>query len=139
MHLGAIPQHPTCEEGVVGIRFEGENSIGDVGEGVGEEPNVCTDVDGNPAARYQFGKDRELRLTRACLLRNVNTAAASVHISRRNCGSELLRCEPTHVAALDQLIQVLARLGEVGRHLRTCILVSPLPVANEIVYSAPGI
>ena len=39
------------------------------GEGVGEEPNVCTDVDGNPAAPYQFGKDRELRLTRACLLR----------------------------------------------------------------------
>ena len=67
MHLGAIAQHPTCEEGVVGIRFEGENAIGDVGEGVGEEPNVCTDVDGNTAARYQFGKDRELRLTRACL------------------------------------------------------------------------
>ena len=50
MHLGAIAQHPTCEEGVVGIRFEGENAIGDVGEGIGEEPNVCTDVDGNPAA-----------------------------------------------------------------------------------------
>src|SRR5262249_45269178 len=31
-------QHPTCEEGVVGIRFEGQNAIGDVGEGVGEEP-----------------------------------------------------------------------------------------------------
>src|SRR5262249_39160735 len=42
----------------------GENAIGDVGEGVGEEPNVCTDVDGNTAARHQFA------LTRACLLRN---------------------------------------------------------------------
>src|SRR5215831_13476724 len=27
-------------------------------------------VDGNTAARHQFGKDRELKLTRACLLRN---------------------------------------------------------------------
>ena len=44
--------------------------IRDIGEGVRKEPNVCTDVDGNPAARYQFGKDREFRLTRACLLRN---------------------------------------------------------------------
>ena len=44
--------------------------IGDVGEGVGKEPNVCTDVDGNPAARYQLGKDREFRLARACLLRD---------------------------------------------------------------------
>src|SRR5262249_10806433 len=70
VHLGAIAQHPTCEQGVVGIRFEGENAISDVGEGVGEEPNVCTDVDGNTAARHKFGKDRELRLTRACLLRN---------------------------------------------------------------------
>src|SRR5262245_12609647 len=58
VHLGAIAQHPTCEEGVVGIRFEGENAIGDVGEGVGEEPNVCTDVDGNTAARHQFGNRR---------------------------------------------------------------------------------
>jgi len=35
-----------------------------------EEPNVCTDVDGNPAARHQLGKDREFGLARACLLRD---------------------------------------------------------------------
>ncbi len=31
---------------------------------------VCTDVDGNPAARHQLGKDREFGLARACLLRD---------------------------------------------------------------------
>jgi hypothetical protein len=42
----------------------------DVGEGVGKEPNVCTDVDGNPAAWHQLGKDREFGLACACLLRD---------------------------------------------------------------------
>jgi hypothetical protein len=45
--------------------FDGEDAIGDVGEGVGKEPNVCADVDGNTAARHQLGKDREFRLARA--------------------------------------------------------------------------
>jgi len=50
--------------------FEGEDAIGDIGEGVGEESNICTDVDGNTAARHQLDKNRELGLTRAGLLRD---------------------------------------------------------------------
>src|SRR5215470_14898142 len=52
-HLGATAQHPTCEACVVGVRFEGEDAIGNAGEGVGEEPNICTDVHSNPAVRHQ--------------------------------------------------------------------------------------
>ena len=69
-HLGATAQHPTGEEGVVRVGFEGDDVIGDVGEGVGKEPNVCTDVDGNPAAWHQLGKNREFGLARACLFRD---------------------------------------------------------------------
>jgi len=68
VHLCATSQHPACEEGVVGVGFEGEDAIGDIGEGVREESNICTDIDGNTAARHQLGKDRELGLTRAGLL-----------------------------------------------------------------------
>jgi hypothetical protein len=39
-------------------------------QGVGEESNICTDIDGNTAARHKVGKDRELGLTRAGLLRD---------------------------------------------------------------------
>jgi len=60
----------TCEECVVGVGFEGEDAIGNVGEGVGEEPNICNDVHSNPAVRHQFGKDREFGLARACFLRD---------------------------------------------------------------------
>src|SRR5262249_3946522 len=69
-NVGAPTQHPTCEEGVVGVRFEGDDAVGDVGEGIGEKANVCTDVDGRTAARYQLCKNREFGLARACLLRD---------------------------------------------------------------------
>jgi hypothetical protein len=52
------------------VGFEGDDAIGDVGEGVGKEPNVCTDVDGNPAAWHQLGKNRKFGLARACLFRD---------------------------------------------------------------------
>jgi hypothetical protein len=50
-HFGATAQHPTCEECVVGVGFEGEDAIGNVGEG-----DVRTDIHSNPATRHQLGK-----------------------------------------------------------------------------------
>src|SRR5215813_14540512 len=49
-------QHPTCEACVVGVRFEGEDAIGNAGEGVGEEPNICTDVQAIPPCGIRFAQ-----------------------------------------------------------------------------------
>src|SRR5215470_6970791 len=70
MQLGATAQHPARKEGVVGVGLESDDSVGNHRERIGEEPLIGAYVNGGAAMRYELGQDSELRLARACFLRD---------------------------------------------------------------------
>src|SRR6478672_2371314 len=70
MQFGPTAQHPACKEGVVGVGLESDDSVCNRRERIGEDPLISACVNGGAATRDELRQDSELRLARACFLRD---------------------------------------------------------------------
>jgi hypothetical protein len=66
VYFGSTTQHPAGEEGVVWVGLESDDMVGNVREGIGEDPLVGAYVYGDAATRHELGQDSEFWFARAC-------------------------------------------------------------------------